>query len=43
MMGFTECPVDGLEITAVNQSSSEPTVVTKGLLVFGIKRYKTLF
>jgi hypothetical protein len=43
MMGLIECPVDGLEITAVNQSSSEPTVVTKGLLVFGVKRYKTLF
>lgn len=43
MMGFIECPIDELEITAVNQSNSEPTVVTKGLLVFGVKRYKSVF
>lgn len=43
MMGFIECPIDNLEITAINQSESEPTAVTKALLVFGVKRYKTIF
>lgn len=43
MMGFIECPIDSLEITAVNQSESESIPVTKGLLVYGVKRYKTVF
>ncbi len=43
MMGFIECPIDSLEITSVNQSESESAAVTKGLLVYGVKRYKTLF
>ena len=43
MMGFIECPIDELVITAVNPSSSEPATVTRALLVYGIKRYKTMF
>lgn len=43
MMGFIECPIDNLEITSVNQSESESAGVTKALLVFGVKRYKSLF
>lgn len=43
MMGFIECPIDDLEITAINQSESESAAVTKALLVFGVKRYKTMF
>lgn len=43
MMGMIECPIDELEITAINQSESETIPVTKALLVFGVKRYKTMF
>ena len=43
MMGFIECPIDELEITAVNPSDSEPAAVTRALFVYGIKRYKTMF
>jgi hypothetical protein len=43
MLGFVECPIDELEVTAVNNSASEPAAVTRGLLVYGVKRYKTVF
>jgi hypothetical protein len=43
MMGMIECPIESIEITAVNPSLNETTPVYRGILLFGIKKFKTLF
>jgi hypothetical protein len=43
MMGMLEMPIQSLEVTAVNASQNETTSVYRGLLVFGVKKYKTIF
>jgi hypothetical protein len=43
MMGMIEIPLQSLEVTAVNASLNETTSVYRGLLVFGIKKYKSIF
>lgn len=43
MMGMIEMPIQSLEVTAVNASLNETTSVYRGLLVFGIKKYKSIF
>ena len=43
MMGMIECPIESLEVTSINKSESEPAPTYVGLLVFGIKKFKTLF
>ena len=43
MMGMIEIPIQSLEVTAVNASLNETTSVYRGLLVFGIKKYKSIF
>jgi hypothetical protein len=43
MMGMMEIPIESIEVTAVNASQNETTSVYRGLLVFGIKKYKTIF
>jgi hypothetical protein len=43
MMGMMEIPITSIEVTAVNDSQNETTSVYRGLLVFGIKRYKSIF
>jgi hypothetical protein len=43
MMGMIEMPIQSLEVTATNASQNETTSVYRGLLVFGIKKYKSIF
>ncbi len=43
MMGMIECPIESIEVTSVNPSESEPAPVYRGLLVFGIQKFKTIF
>lgn len=43
MMGMIECPIETIEVTAVNPSLNETTPVYRGILLFGIKKFKTLF
>jgi hypothetical protein len=43
MMGMIEIPLQSIEVTAVNPSLNETTSVYRGLLVFGIKKYKSIF
>lgn len=41
MVGFVECPIG--TITLETTTDGGYNSVTKGLLVFGVKRYKTIF
>jgi hypothetical protein len=43
MMGMIEMPLQSLVVTAVNASLNETTSVYRGLLVFGVKKYKSIF
>jgi hypothetical protein len=43
MMGVIEMPLQSLVVTAVNASLNETTSVYRGLLVFGVKKYKSIF
>lgn len=43
MMGMIQIPIQTLEVTAVNPSLNETTSVYRGLLVFGVKKYKSIF
>jgi hypothetical protein len=43
MMGMLEMPIQSLEVTAVNPSQNETTSVYRGLLVFGVKKFKSIF
>jgi hypothetical protein len=43
MMGMLEMPIQSLAVTAVNASQNETTSVYRGLLVFGVKKYKSIF
>jgi hypothetical protein len=43
MMGMLEIPLQSIEVTAVNPSQNETTIVYRGLLVFGIKKFKSIF
>lgn len=40
MMGMIECPIDTITLETTYDSG---TSVTRGLLVFGIKNYKSIF
>ena len=41
MIGLTEMPIKSIQVTSVEDSSS--TGVQKGLLVYGVKVYKSIF
>ena len=41
MIGYTECPITSIQVTDDMDSSN--TGVQKGLLVFGVKTYKSIF
>lgn len=41
MIGLTEMPITSIEVTSVQDSSG--TGVSKGLLVYGLKVYKSIF
>jgi hypothetical protein len=41
MIGYTECPIRTIQVTDDMDSSN--TGVEKGLLVFGVKQYKSIF
>jgi hypothetical protein len=43
MMGMMEIPIASIEVTEVNVSENETASVYRGLLVFGIKKYKSIF
>jgi hypothetical protein len=43
MMGMIEMPIQSLVVTATNASLNETTSVYRGLLVFGVKKYKSIF
>lgn len=43
MMGMIEMPIQSLAVTLTNESLSETTDVYRGLLVFGVKKYKSIF
>jgi hypothetical protein len=43
MMGMLEMPIESIEVTAVNPSQNETANVFRGFLVFGVKKYKSLF
>jgi hypothetical protein len=40
MVGMIECPIGTITVETTYDAGSS---VTRGLLVFGVKRYKTLF
>lgn len=41
MIGYVECPLRTIQVTDTMDSSS--TGVEKGLIVFGVKQYKSIF
>ena len=43
MMGMLEMPIQSLAVTATNASDNETAEVYRGLLVFGVKKYKSIF
>lgn len=43
MVGMVECPIGTISVTSTSKHAGNNPSVTRGLLVFGVKRYKKIF